>query len=281
MKNNKLKSTLMLMTAVMGLSIAVPTFTSVGSDVTAQASVPFDTSMTRVKHPMNRDIQLSIAYWLNDNLTQKQADSVLDKVDVAYSDTYAKTKSDKKSMAAAFAALSKFTGVKISSTGHYSDSAKIDKSKVNKAVKAGNGQKNSSAAVASIVKTHSKKTTTKKKSTKKSTKKAKKATKKVYSLKATKTSKNAKKIKITGKYKGSKTTKYVHVHTYKTNNWVKLSKKRTFSVKVKANHAKHVWVYGANRKTVKHSHKKATYKYSRASKSTVATIKVVKAATNK
>ncbi|WP_341778914.1 hypothetical protein [Levilactobacillus sp. HBUAS70063] len=37
MKNNQLKSTVMLMTAVMGLSVAVPTFTSVGSDVTAQA----------------------------------------------------------------------------------------------------------------------------------------------------------------------------------------------------------------------------------------------------
>lgn len=269
------------MTAVMGLSIAVPTFTSVGSDVTAQASVPFNTDMTKVKYHMDANTQLGIEYWLNDNLTQKQADAVIDKVCVAYGNTYVKTKSDKKSTAAAFAALTKFTGVKFSSTGHYSDSAKIDKSKVNKAVKAGNGQKNSSAAVASIVKTYSKKTTTKKKATKKATKKTKKATKKVYSLKATKTSKNAKKIKITGKYKGSKATKYVHVHTYKTNNWVKLSKKRTFSVKVKANHAKHVWVYGANRKTVKHSHKKATYKYSRASKSTVATIKVVKAAANK
>lgn len=38
MKNNKLKSTLMLMTAVMGLSVAIPTFTGIGNDVTAHAA---------------------------------------------------------------------------------------------------------------------------------------------------------------------------------------------------------------------------------------------------
>lgn len=38
MKNNQLKSTVMLMTAGMGLSVAVPTFMSVGNDVTAQAA---------------------------------------------------------------------------------------------------------------------------------------------------------------------------------------------------------------------------------------------------
>lgn len=234
---NKLKATTLTLIAILGFGIIAPAIPAINHPVTAQASTKVVT--VKIKHWANADVEVGMEAWLYATFSNKVAKAIIVKADVAYNNTYAKTKSPRAALIAMMATVKRYTGVKfkIIRNDYVNGSNAIDRSKSKAALKNAATAAQVSAAVSPEVNQAVKAF------------KVKQAAYayKVSKLTSTKTKSNQA-VKVTGtvaihNHANAKKhhAKWARITTYKGYKFVRLNQRGTFKATIKAPKAKKTW----------------------------------------
>ncbi|WP_261809713.1 hypothetical protein [Levilactobacillus humaensis] len=234
---NKLKSTILTLTAILGLGIIAPAIPAINHPVTAQASAKVVT--VKIKYWANADVEVGMESWLYATFSNKIAKAIIVKADVAYNNTYAKTKSPRAALIAMMATIKHYTGVKfkIIRNDYVNGSNAIDRSKAKAALKNTATAAQVSAAVAPEVNQAVRNF------------KVKQAAYayKVSKLTSTKTKSNQAvtvmgTVAVHNRANAKKShAKWARITTYKGYKFVRLSQQGTFKATIKAPKAKKTW----------------------------------------
>lgn len=246
---NKFKFTIATLTTILGFGIITPTVPASDHAVTAQASAKIAT--VKIKYWANADVEDGMVSWLYATFSNKVAKAITVKANVAYNNTYAKTKSPRAALIAMMAIVKRYTGVKfkIIRNDYVNGSNAINRSKSKAALKNAATATQVSTAVAPEVN---------------QAVNGFKVKQAAYAYKVSKLTSTKIKSNQAVKVMGTVTVhnrinakkhyaKWARITTYKGYKFVRLSQHGTFKATIKAPKAKKTWARaGYYTKKMKH-----------------------------